>query len=65
MKALGAPIRKIFVRIARMQLDKAHDREIGLSPRTVEMHVALAMKALTSAIRPEAVHRANSEGLLE
>jgi len=39
-------------------------RELGLSPRTVEMHMALAMRALASSNRVEAVRRAAAEGLL-
>lgn len=39
-------------------------RDLGLSPRTVEMHVAGAMKALSCTTRAQAVHRATHEGLL-
>jgi DNA-binding NarL/FixJ family response regulator len=44
--------------------DKQVARELGLSPRTVEMHVALALRALSCANRAEAVFRASQEGLL-
>ncbi|MDM0116572.1 alpha/beta fold hydrolase [Variovorax sp. J22R133] len=50
--------------VARGMTDKQIARELGLSPRTVEMHVALALRALGCANRAEAVHRANLEGLL-
>lgn len=44
--------------------DKEVARALGLSPRTVEMHVAAAIKAMGSATRAEAVHRAGALGLL-
>ncbi|TWO71132.1 alpha/beta fold hydrolase [Caenimonas sedimenti] len=44
--------------------DKEIARQLGLSPRTVEMHVAGAMKALDCATRAEAVARATQAGLL-
>lgn len=56
---------EILVYVARGQTDKQIARELGLSPRTVEMHVAGALKALSCATRAEAVHRATSEGLLD
>ena len=56
---------EILGQVAQGLTDKQIAHELGLSPRTVEMHVALAMKALASATRAEAVHRATSEGLLE
>ena len=46
------------------QTDKQIARAMMLSPRTVEMHVAGAMKALGCATRAEAVARASSAGLL-
>jgi pimeloyl-ACP methyl ester carboxylesterase/DNA-binding CsgD family transcriptional regulator len=55
---------EILTFVAQGMTDKQVARELGLSPRTVEMHVALAMKALDSATRSEAVHKASSEGLL-
>ncbi len=56
--------KEILSHVARGQTDKQIARELGLSPRTVEMHVAGALKALQSTTRAEAVHRAASEGLL-
>ena len=50
--------------VAHGMTDKQVARELGLSPRTVEMHVALAMRALDCGNRTEAVHRAGQEGLL-
>jgi len=50
--------------VAQGMTDKQVARELGLSPRTVEMHVALALRALSCANRAEAVHRAEKEGLL-
>ncbi|MEO7245233.1 MAG: alpha/beta fold hydrolase [Rubrivivax sp.] len=50
--------------IAQGMTDKQAARELGLSPRTVEMHVALALRALSCGNRAEAVHRAGQEGLL-
>ena len=50
--------------VAQGMTDKQVARELGLSPRTVEMHVALALRALNCANRAEAVHRAEKEGLL-
>ena len=50
--------------VAKGLTDKQVARELGLSPRTVEMHVALALRALSCANRAEAVHRAGQEGLL-
>jgi pimeloyl-ACP methyl ester carboxylesterase/DNA-binding CsgD family transcriptional regulator len=50
--------------VAQGMTDKQVARELGLSPRTVEMHVALALRSLACANRAEAVHRAGQEGLL-
>ncbi len=50
--------------VAQGMTDKQAARELGLSPRTVEMHVALALRALNCTNRAEAVHRAAQEGLL-
>jgi pimeloyl-ACP methyl ester carboxylesterase len=44
--------------------DKAVARELRLSPRTVEMHVASAMKLLGARSRTEAVVQAREQGLL-
>jgi pimeloyl-ACP methyl ester carboxylesterase/DNA-binding CsgD family transcriptional regulator len=72
---LGGGVRQDKARLSRRQAeilrlvaqgmtDKQAARELGLSPRTVEMHVALALRALNCANRAEAVHRAAQEGLL-
>ena len=42
--------------------DKQIARDLSLSPRTVEMHVAGAMKALGSKTRAEAVRQASEQG---
>jgi len=51
--------------VAHGMTDKQVARDLGLSPRTVEMHVALALRALNCANRAEAVRRATEEGLLD
>lgn len=55
---------EVLRRVAAGRTDKQIARELDLSPRTVEMHVAGAMKTLTCATRAEAVHRATQAGLL-
>lgn len=50
--------------VAAGKTDKQIARELDLSPRTVEMHVAGAMKALHCVTRAEAVHAATRQGLL-
>lgn len=55
---------EILQLVAQGMTDKQVAREIGLSARTVEMHVALALRALSCANRTEAVHRATQAGLL-
>lgn len=55
---------EILACVAHGQTDKQIARDLGLSPRTVEMHVAGAMKALQCNTRAQAVHRATHEGLL-
>jgi DNA-binding CsgD family transcriptional regulator len=47
--------RDVLARVARGQTDKEIARDLNLSPRTVEMHVAGAMKALGAKTRAEAV----------
>ena len=47
----------VLARVARGQTDKQIARDLHLSPRTVEMHVAGAMKALGAKTRAEAVAR--------
>lgn len=50
--------------VAAGKTDKQIARELDLSPRTVEMHVAGALKALNCATRAEAVHAATRDRLL-
>jgi pimeloyl-ACP methyl ester carboxylesterase/DNA-binding CsgD family transcriptional regulator len=54
----------VLMQVAAGKTDKQIARELGLSPRTVEMHVAGAMKALSASTRAEAVARASKERLL-
>jgi pimeloyl-ACP methyl ester carboxylesterase len=56
---------EVLRRVACGQTDKQVARELDLSPRTVEMHVAGAMKALGGKTRAEAVRSAAQRGLLE
>ncbi|WP_440107135.1 alpha/beta fold hydrolase [Acidovorax sp. BL-A-41-H1] len=50
--------------VAQGHTDKLIAKALDLSPRTVEMHVSGALKALHCATRAEAVHRAGALGLL-
>ena len=50
--------------IGQGQTDKQIGRALGLSPRTVEMHVARALEALRCHTRAEAVRLAMQQGLL-
>jgi pimeloyl-ACP methyl ester carboxylesterase/DNA-binding CsgD family transcriptional regulator len=50
----------VLARVARGQTDKEIARDLRLSPRTIEMHVAGAMKALGAKTRAEAVARSNT-----
>ena len=50
--------------VARGLTDKEIARELSLSPRTVEMHVARTLAALGCANRAEAVRKASARGLL-
>lgn len=61
---LTARQREVLRRIAAGKTDKEIARELGLSPRTVEMHAAGAMKALDSRTRAEAAHKAAQQQLL-
>jgi len=67
-----APVARLTVRqaqalnhIARGATDKQIAAALSLSPRTVEMHVAGALKALGCRTRAEAVHRATRLRLLQ
>jgi len=50
--------------VSKGQTDKQIAKALSLSPRTVEMHVAAAMRALGSRTRAEATHLASQRGLL-
>ena len=56
--------REVLQRVAFGQTDKSIARALELSPRTIEMHAAGAMKALGSKTRAEAVRAASEQGLL-
>lgn len=56
---------EVLRRIAGGETDKQVAAALGLSPRTVEMHVAGALKALDCRTRAEAVHRATRQQLLQ
>jgi len=51
--------------VARGLTDKEIARELSLSPRTVEMHVARALAALECANRAQAVVKAKGLGVLD
>jgi DNA-binding NarL/FixJ family response regulator len=55
---------QVLQRVAAGQTDKQIARDLSLSPRTVEMHVAGAMRALGVKTRAEATHRATQQRLL-
>jgi pimeloyl-ACP methyl ester carboxylesterase/DNA-binding CsgD family transcriptional regulator len=61
---LTARQREVLGLVSRGMTDKQIARELALSPRTVEMHVAGALRSLDCATRAEAVHRAAAAGLL-
>ena len=56
---------EVLSRIATGQTDKQIAGALDLSPRTVEMHAAAALKALGCKTRAEAVHRAVQSRLLD
>lgn len=56
--------REVLAQVARGRGDKEIARDLGLSPRTVEMHVARALAALGARNRSEAVSRAHVYRLL-
>lgn len=55
----------VLCHVATGKTDKQIARVLSLSPRTVEMHVAGAMRALGCATRAEAVHRAGEADMLQ
>jgi pimeloyl-ACP methyl ester carboxylesterase/DNA-binding CsgD family transcriptional regulator len=57
--------REVLRRVAFGHTDKQIARALDLSPRTVEMHVAGAMKAMRGKTRAEAVRAATEQGLIE
>lgn len=56
---------EVLRRVANGRTDKQIARELDLSPRTVEMHVAGAIKALQAKTRAEAVRTASQHGLID
>ena len=63
--ALTPRQREVMLAVAAGHTDKLIARQLGLSPRTVEMHVAAALRALGATTRAEAVHRAMQLKLLD
>lgn len=55
---------EVLQRVAMGHTDKQIARELQLSPRTIEMHVAGAMRALAGKTRAEAVGKAVELGLM-
>lgn len=70
-RAASSPLRltprqlDVLRRVACGQTDKQIARSLSLSPRTIEMHVAAALKALGCKTRAEAAHCAATHRLLE
>lgn len=62
--ALTARQLEVLHAVALGHTDKQIARDLSLSPRTVEMHVAGAMRALGARTRAEAVHKATELGQL-
>jgi pimeloyl-ACP methyl ester carboxylesterase len=56
--------REVLQQVAAGRTDKQIARALDLSPRTVEMHVAGAMRSLGAKTRAEAVRTATLQGLL-
>jgi len=63
--ALTSRQREVLRAVARGLADKEIARELSLSPRTVEMHVARALAALECANRAQAVGKAKGLGILD
>jgi len=63
--ALTSRQREVIRAVARGLTDKEIARELSLSPRTVEMHVARILAALECANRAQAVGKAKGLGLLD
>lgn len=61
---LTARQREVLAQVARGLGDKEIARALGLSPRTVEMHVANALASFGERNRSEAVSRAHHWQLL-
>ena len=55
---------EVLQSVSRGLSDKQIAKLLGLSPRTVEMHVAGSLKALGCSSRAEAVHKASAAGLI-
>ena len=55
---------EVLRHVANGKADKEIARALSLSPRTIEMHVAGALKAMGCKTRAEAVHHAVQRGLL-
>ena len=64
VSALSPRQLEVLLQVASGKTDKQIARDLDLSPRTVEMHVAGAMKSLHSRTRAEAVRAATVQGLL-
>lgn len=56
--------REVLLQVSLGKTDKQIARDLDLSPRTIEMHVAGAMRSLGAKTRAEAVRAATEQGLL-